>query len=203
MRENLPRFVIITFLAMLLSACGGGGGGGLASGGTETTEETVPTLTLSILDESGVATSEVNGNTPVTVRAVLVDGNGDAVVGQVIIFTTAVGTLSPATGNALTGAGGIAEITLSAGTVADAGVVSASASIDENTITSNQVGIESDGGETDTGSLTLVVTFALTTPDDSITVSRDNAGTGTVTVTDGDGDPVDQAIVQFATTAGE
>ena len=196
----LPRFVAITFLTLLLTACGGGGGGGI--GGGDDDAAATPVLTISILDSGGVPTNDVMGNTPVTIRAVLEDGTGSSIGGQVISFSSEVGQLNPVSGTVLTGTDGVAEISLGAGTEAKAGTASASTTIDGVTILSNSVGIQSDGLEVDVSSSTLTVSFSLSTPDNSITVTRDNIGTGTITVTDANGDPVSQAIVQFSTSAG-
>ena len=210
MREYLPRFFVLCLMTLFITACGGGGGGsdgGIIVGGTDGatgggTPTGTPTLTLEILDSAGNPTNNVSGNTPVTLRATLVDGNGDAVVGQVVSFDSDVGQLSPATGNVLTVAGGVATISLGAGTVADAGQASASATVDGVAVTSNTVGIQSDGGGTGVGSTALIVSFVFSTPDGSINVTRSNPGTGTVTVTDSTGAPVSNAIVNFSTNAG-
>tara|TARA_R110002072_G_scaffold104099_1_gene228406 strand:+ start:21338 stop:25594 length:4257 start_codon:yes stop_codon:yes gene_type:complete len=213
MRRHLPRYLVLSILSILLTACGGGGGGGggddsapTVGGGTTTggggATTTTPTLTISILDNTGAATSNVSGNTPVTIRAVLLDGSGDAIGNTAVNFSSGVGQLTPATGNVLTGTDGVATISLGAGTVADAGTASATASVDGVLITSNSVGIQSDGGGTGVGSATLTVGFTFSTPDSTVNVSRSNPGTGTVTVTDSSGNGVQGAIVNFTTTAG-
>ena len=198
MRRYVPRFFSVAILTLLMTACGGGGGGGLITGTTGTTT-TAPTLALSIIDGAGNPTSNVSGNVAVTLRAVLEDASGSAIVGQVVSFSTDVGVLTPATGNVLTAAGGIADISLGAGTVADAGEASAVATIDGVTITSNVVGIQSDGLGTSSGSPTLNVSVVNLT---TISISRALEGTGTVTVTDSNGDPISGAIVQFSTNVG-
>ena len=211
MRRRLPRLLVLSILSLCLVACGGGGGGasdvvlgGGAVPGTDGGATAGPAvLEISILDSAGVATNNVSGNTPVTIRAVLVDGAGDAVANTVVSFASTVGTLTPATGNVLTGSDGIATISLGAGTIADAGEASATAAVDGVQVTSNSVGIQSDGAGTGVGSATLTVGFVFTTPDGSVNVSRSNPATGTVTVTDSAGAGVSGAIVTFTTTAGQ
>ncbi|MFT4799059.1 MAG: hypothetical protein ACI9W1_002497 [Candidatus Azotimanducaceae bacterium] len=215
MRGHLSRFLVLPILSLFLVACGGGGGGGGGTelGGGTTTGNSgggttgTPTLTISILDSAGVATSNVSGNTPVTIRAVLLDGADDAVANTVVNFTSTVGTLTPATGNVLTGLDGVATISLGAGTIPDAGQASATATVrvdgTDVVVTSDSVGIQSDGLGTGVGSATLTVGFVFTTPDGSVNVSRGNPGTGTVTVTDVSGSGVGGAIVNFSTTAGQ
>ena len=203
-------------LTLLLTACGGGGGGGDTPVlGNATSEQTVsdtpdddtatpstPSLSLTIVDSTGADTNSVSGNSAVTLTATLLDAAGDAMVGHVVSFSSAVGELTPSSGNVLTETAGIAQISLGAGTTEDAGEAQASAVVDGVTIQSNSVGIESDGLGTGVSSSFLTIDFRLSTPDNSITVSRDNPGTATVTVTDPDGNGVDQAIVSFTTNAG-
>ncbi|MFT7243002.1 MAG: hypothetical protein ACI82A_000344 [Candidatus Azotimanducaceae bacterium] len=207
MRRHLPRLFVLSILSLFLVACGGGGGGSSSSDGAPAlgggATAGLATLTVSILDSTGAATSNVSGNTAVTIRAVLLDGAGDAVANTAVNFVSGVGTLTPATGNVLTGSDGVATISLGAGTIADAATASATATVDGVQVTSNSVGIESDGTGTGVGSATLTVGFVFTTPDGSVNVSRSNPGTGTVTVTDSTGAGVAGAIVNFTTTAGQ
>lgn len=216
MRGHLPRFLVLSFLTLFLTACGGGGGGsssptlgggvagGGGGGGNDGGNTGTPTLTLEILDGSGAAVNTVSGNTAVTVRATLLDGAGDPIANTPVNFNSAVGILTPGTGNALTDATGVATVSLSAGTVADSGLVTATATVDGVQISpTNDIGITSDGGATGAGSATVQVTFTLTTPDGSSTISRSNPGTVTATVTDGAGASVSDAIVVLSTTAGE
>jgi protocatechuate 3,4-dioxygenase beta subunit len=211
MHRHLPRYLVLSILSILLTACGGGGGGGdgapVIGGGTGTggggATAGTPTLTVSILDGAGVATSNVTGNTPVTIRAVLLDGAGDPVANTVVNFSSTVGQLTPATGNVLTGSDGVATISLGAGTIQDAGTASASAVVDGVTIqATDPQGIQSDGASTGVGSVALTVGFVFTTPDSSVNVTRSNPATATVTVTDTGGSGVQGAIVNFSTTAG-
>lgn len=214
MRRHLPRYLVLSILSILLTACGGGGGGGgddaapalgagTTTGGGGTATAGTPTLTISILNGAGVATSNVSGNTPVTIRAVLLDASGDPIANTVVNFTSTVGQLTPATGNVLTGSDGVATISLGAGTTQDAGTASASATVDGITFQATEPkGIASDGAGTGVGSATLTVGFTLSTPDSTRNISRSNSGTATVTVTDTNGNGIQGATVTFSTNAG-
>ncbi|MFT7686245.1 MAG: hypothetical protein ACI9FB_001590 [Candidatus Azotimanducaceae bacterium] len=205
MSGSLLKSAFITLLTLTLAACGGGGGGGGddgALGGGGGAAPTAPTLTLTILDANGNETNLVNGDVPVTARAVLQDGTGSAVASTVVTFITAVGALTPTSGNVLTDANGIAEIVLGAGTTADAGQITATATVAGVVVTSPAVGITSDGQGVGEGTENLVLNFELITPNNSVTISRDNIGTGSITVLDGNGNPVNQALVQFRASLG-
>lgn len=214
MRGYLPRFLVLSFLTVSLTACGGGGGGssdsaptlgggvGTGGGGTGGGAAGAPALTLEIVDGSGAATNAVSGNIAVTLRATLVDAAGDAITGTPVSFSSTVGVLIPATGNDLTDATGIASVSLGAGTTADAGTAQATATVDGVQITSNSIGIQSDGSATGAGSATVQVSFSLTTTDGSTTIGRSNPGTVTATVTDGTGAAVSNAVVALNATAG-
>ncbi|MBL4680527.1 MAG: hypothetical protein JKY88_07370 [Pseudomonadales bacterium] len=204
MSGYLSKSAIIALMTLILTACGGGGGGGDGDGGLTGggTSAGTPRLTLTIVDENGNPTSTVNGNVPVTIRAELKDSNGSAIQGAVVTFSTVVGALTPASGNVLTGANGIAEISLGAGTIADAGQITASVTVNGVAVTSPEVGIESDGQGVGAGSVSLTLDFVLTTPNDTVTITRDNIGTATVTVLDGSGSPINQALVQFSASLG-
>jgi hypothetical protein len=208
MSGSLSKSAIYIFMTFILTACGGGGGGG-GDGGTATlgggaggATAATPTLTLTILDGNGNVTANVNGDVPVTARAVLQDGTGSAITGAVVTFATGVGVLSPASGNVITDANGVAEIILGSGTIADAGQVTASASVDGVAVISPGVGITSDGLGVGEGTANLILDFVLTTPDNSVTVTKDNIATATITILDGNGNPVNQALVQFSASLG-
>ncbi|WOH37842.1 Ig-like domain-containing protein [Thalassotalea fonticola] len=82
---------------------------------------TVNTLTLTIDNTS------IDKNTPATLTATLLNGS-DPVAGDVVTFTTSLGLFAPASGTALTDVNGVATITLTAGDVEGAGLVTARSS---------------------------------------------------------------------------
>jgi hypothetical protein len=99
-------------LAALMTACGGGGGSaGVTAGGSTPTTAT-PTMALSLVDASGAPTTTVGNSASVFARALVQDGKGNPVAGQVVTFTgnSALIRFLPTTGSALTGANGIALI---------------------------------------------------------------------------------------------
>ncbi|HIL97099.1 MAG TPA: hypothetical protein EYG51_14445, partial [Pseudomonadales bacterium] len=188
MRGYLPKIGIITVITLFLTACGGGGSGGFSTGSSTGEPAAAPSMTLSILDSNGAATTQVNGDIPITIRAVLVDDSGDAVVDAVVKFTSTIGQLTPATGNVLTLAGGIAEIQLGAGTVPDAGTITATATVNAVNVTASTT-VQSDGlstaGDDEDTVIVLELTFTDSTPGNSsnIITNVDNATVG-ILVTD-------------------
>tara|TARA_R110002167_G_scaffold192162_2_gene394608 strand:+ start:843 stop:3182 length:2340 start_codon:yes stop_codon:yes gene_type:complete len=112
------------FLALLsLFSCGGGGS--LSRDDTTTTGGSTPidttVLTLSMSDIN------VTEQTPATVT-VVVQTDGQVVSGEVVTFTTSLGSFLPEAGTALTGDDGVASIVLNGGDVSGAGTVTASVS---------------------------------------------------------------------------
>jgi hypothetical protein len=100
----------------------------LSSGETQTTTfysagsaETGTTLTLSMSDVN------VTEQTPATIT-VVVHNDGQVVSGEVVTFTTSLGSFLPEAGTALTGDDGVASIVLNGGDVSGAGTVTASVS---------------------------------------------------------------------------
>lgn len=213
MRRQFLQSSFGLLLTLFLTACGGGGGGGDGSligpgtaPGTGTTDEVVtPTLTLTVLDANGDATSQVSGNTPVTVRAQLLDSDGVPVEGEIINFTSNVGQLTPASGSILTNAEGIAEIELSAGDEETAGSVSASGSVSGVSV-SDSANIQSDGLQT-TENPELPPTLELTVLDTDGNVTNQVLGNTPVNVrvllTTSDGEPIVGELVTFSTEVGQ
>lgn len=97
-------------LSAVLAACGGGGGSsgatGSSGGGSGGGAAGVPTVTVSL------SSTTVTSAAPVTVTALLKDGTGSPVSGQVVNFSApgALGTFSPS--SALTDAAGTATVKL-------------------------------------------------------------------------------------------
>ncbi len=119
-----------SLLIATLAACGGGGGsagtpiqgGGGATGGGK--------LSLSLVDATGAASNIVSG-TGLTAKAAATDANGSPVKNVVVTFTvdSAIATLSPVSGTALTDSNGIAQISLKPGVGTGAGTLTASATV--------------------------------------------------------------------------
>lgn len=116
--ELLRRFSFTLLLMALttLVACGGGDGG-LSNGGSTTggsTEETTVTLAISNVN--------VTEQSPATITATVLE-DGSPVQGDVVTFSTTLGSFTPASGTALTDSDGVASIVLNSGTISGAGVV--------------------------------------------------------------------------------
>ncbi|HUR88428.1 MAG TPA: Ig-like domain-containing protein [Ramlibacter sp.] len=128
-------------LVATLAACGGGGGsagtttggnnGGGGTGGTTTVA--TPTLVLDIVDSTGATTSTVSSTSNIFAKATATDGNGGALSGEVITFSTdnSLARFIPASGTALTGSNGVAmvQITPASTTSAGAGTLQATATL--------------------------------------------------------------------------
>lgn len=123
--ELLRRFsfTVLLMSLMTLVACGSGDGDLTGSGGGGTDPET--TLSISISD------SNVTEQNPATI-SVKVLTDGQAVIGDVVTFTTSLGSFLPETGTALTGSDGIATIVLNGGNISGAGIVTADLSSGES-----------------------------------------------------------------------
>jgi hypothetical protein len=129
----------LSFLILIiaLSGCGGSGGEGLSNTTTTTDSEDVYTVTLSISDVN------VTPQIPATVFA-LVELNGAPLPGELVTFSTTLGSFSPEVGTSLTNIDGIATMVLNAGEIAGAGQVTGSISNGDEGI----VGFTTQGAST-------------------------------------------------------
>ena len=120
------KYLAAGVLAVVLAACGGGGGSaGTTSGAsttgtgstatTTTTVNSVPTISLSIVDASDVAvTSNAIGSGALFfVKSIVLDASGAAVTNKLVSFTTDSTIATLAQNSALTGIGGIAKVQIS------------------------------------------------------------------------------------------
>jgi len=121
----LVKALLVLTLSTLISACSGGGGG---SGQGNGVINLSPTVTATVTVQIGTASLPLNApSTPVT--ATVLDASGNPIAGLQVTFSTTLGSLSPASGIAITDASGLATVQLSAGDTAGAGLVSATASV--------------------------------------------------------------------------
>lgn len=161
--------LLSTMALLALAACGGGGGGsgntafgGGSGGGTGTGGTTLaPTVTLSLtlLDQAGAATSNILAGQPVRAQAVL-RRNGDAVANEIVQFQADVGNslvrIDPTAGTQLTDANGVAVVTVSSlGTASGAGRISANATVSSVAATSGANFFASGSTTTQPPTLTL------------------------------------------------
>ncbi|WP_231620112.1 beta strand repeat-containing protein [Pseudoalteromonas sp. NGC95] len=135
----LMRLLGISLLSFLLTACGGGGSlekDGSISDGDSTTEPATYSVSLKGYSQTDATESNaVAADSPLNLRAILTDNDGDFVGSRRITFslTDTVGALSQT--SALTNADGEAEVELMAGTVEGAGEVTATYTVDGTTYT--------------------------------------------------------------------
>jgi hypothetical protein len=138
----------------------------------------------------------VSNLTPAVITVHFEQANGTDLSNEVITFTSTLGLLDPETGTVLTNSTGDANITLSAGTVRGAGVLTAVSSLG-SVVTQ---GFSTLGDEViivPTKTVALSVTIA----NGALEVSNLNIGTLTATVIEND-DAVVGEVVSFTTTLG-
>ena len=136
----------------------------------------------------------VDAANPRTLTATVTD-SGSAVQGEVVNFTTTLGALDPVSGSALTNASGQATITLTAGSVAGAGLVTATTSTGE----SDTVGFNTAGDLVSGISIALDLTDSGGTPLNPRQINRTTPGVIQATVS-GITEPV---LVTFSSDIGD
>ena len=190
--RTLSSLFALVMLA-LLSACGGGGSG--SSSATTPVTVASPTLLLS------GSTATVSGTSTSTLSATLKDGAGNAVVGAVVTFKTAgtnFGVFVPVGGTALTGANGVATITLNAGTQSGADSVTATATVNGVAVTSNAFGFTASG----TTNTSVVASVSLSASQTSVASDNSNTTTLTAIVVDASNAAVANVPVSFSADTG-
>ncbi len=119
---EMLRHLSFILLLMALTSCGGGSldgssGDGSGDGGSgDGNDETVITVALAISD------TNVTELLPATLTVTVLN-DGQAVSGEVVTFTSTLGSFFPEVGTALTASDGSASIILRSGDIAGAGVV--------------------------------------------------------------------------------
>ena len=107
---------LLLVLLMTLTGCGDGDGdltGGGNDGNTPSGSDSTLTISLS--------NSNISGAEPIVVSVSL--SGGDSVANRLVSFSSTLGAFSPVSATALTNENGLAEITLTAGSVRGAGEV--------------------------------------------------------------------------------
>ncbi|WP_439106979.1 hypothetical protein [Congregibacter sp.] len=133
----------------VLSACGGGGGsdgGGGFLPGDNGDEPISYTITLSTVDAAGNAATVLNETFPLTLRVEVKEDTFDApaVSGLVVLAAAEFAVISPANGQALTDANGIAELEIRAGTTLGADTITVTAESPAGEVTAT-IGVEVSG----------------------------------------------------------
>lgn len=128
---TLSIYVLIFTLMFQLFGCSGGGGGGIdlnTGGGTVTPSATASSIT--------VAKPVLQFGDATLVTASITAATGKPAAGIAVVFSTTLGTLTPANGIAITDANGVATVQLIAGANAGQGQITASATIDNKQLSS-------------------------------------------------------------------
>lgn len=191
----------ITLLAcsMLLAACGGGGGNpGAVSGGNNVTKE--PTVSVALFNAAGAASSALSTGADLTGKATVLDAAGKPLANAIVAFTTntALASITPTIGTALTDASGVASVLLRAASasVSGAGTLSASVVVAGATLT---------GGANYSVAAATPVALSLSFVNASGAVSNSVSSAAPLTiraiVSDRAGVPIKDALVSFATDA--
>ncbi len=138
-----------------------------------------------------ISNQNVSASSPASIMVNVTDEDGN-VAGEVVNFSTTLGVLDPASGSRLTDAFGNATITLNAGTIEGAGIVTAALSSGE---------FDSVGFSTLGDALPVVGNKVTLTLSNTLLDSTNNS-TLIATVVDSDNNPVVGEIVNFAATLG-
>ncbi len=191
--KNLSLLLVMSLL--FLTACGGAPGtsdtdtdddtGG--TGGTGGTTQLVSEITLTL----GASSVAANGTDSLAIRATVNDQDGAAISGTSVSFSSSLGSLSSAT--ASTDANGIAQVTLTAGTVAGTANITISAS-----------GFNANGTVdfSSTSTDLVVAGVSLILGASSVVANGTDSIAVRATVTDQDGDPLSGASVSFSASSG-
>lgn len=214
------RFIQFSILSVILTLTLTGcwlDGSGATTSATLSPSGTAPTISLSIVDASGVPVTSISNSTTYSVKATLRDTNGVAIQNSVVTFTTPtnLATMTPTNGTALTDVSGVASILLSPASITASGatIISASAQV---LIAAGTTGTGSAVANTQTVVVTgtmgysIVPPSGVTTPALSLSIvnaagtavtSISNASTFTAkaTVNDATGAPVPNTVVTFTT----
>jgi len=174
---------------MTLVACGDGDGD-LTGGGDGGDGGTGDSLTIVLV----LSSQNVTGKEPITVTATL--SGSSTISGQLVTFSSTLGAFSPASGTALTNDSGVADITLTAGDVRGAGIITASLTTGEQatigfTTQGDDIGVVGDIN------ISLALVDSDGNPTETITTSKSGK---VIAQINGISSPV---IVTFTTTVGD
>lgn len=179
---KLFKALMASFLIATLAACGGGGGsagtpvqgGGTGTGGTGTTANGQINVTL--VDSTGAANNVLSSSSGLTAKATVVDAIGAAAKNVVVTFTvdSAIATLSPVSGTALTDSNGVAQITLKPGTGVGAGTLTASAVV----VGSNVINGKIAYSVASIAAIPSAINFTSAVPADKSIVIKGSGGNG-------------------------
>ncbi|PKG86422.1 hypothetical protein CXF85_01585 [Colwellia sp. 75C3] len=138
--------------------------------------------------------TSISNATPAIVTIHFEESDGTDLNNKVISFTSTLGVFDPATGTALTNSTGDARITLSAGTVEGAGILTASSN-DGDVVTQ---GFFSEGDGSELGGDTLTITSFT----NSTSISNANPATISIHFEQADGTDLSNEVITFTSTLG-
>lgn len=144
MKMQSLRLIFTLWTLLLLVACGGGGSVSRDDDTGTVTPDPTYSISVALTNSAGEASTQLTGDTPLTVRATVTDSSGNPAVNQVVSFSFSVENLarfSNDTGTALTNSDGVATITLIVGELSGSGMVTATL----DSTTSAQTGFTSSG----------------------------------------------------------
>ncbi|WP_297897018.1 invasin [Shewanella sp.] len=161
-------------------------------------------IALTITDSQGQELRNISHSIPGSVIATL-QKDGVPTSYQTISFNlTGQGTLNPSSGTALTDLNGHASVTLVTGTNAGAGTVTASFSLENETITDSfnfEVAGDAPGGNGEANSLSIQLSNSQTGMP-TTNISATQPGKVTVALVDKDSTPLVGKVVSFSSTLG-
>ncbi|HCE50458.1 MAG TPA: invasin, partial [Shewanella baltica] len=161
-------------------------------------------IALTIFDSQGQELRNISHVVPGTVIATLLKDGAPTSYQTVVFNLTGQGTLNPSSGTALTDLNGHASVTLITGTNAGAGSVTASFSLDNETITDSfnfEVAGDAPGGNGEANSLSIQLTNSQTgLPTTNVSAAQPSKVT--VTLVDKDATPLVGKVVSFSSSLG-
>ncbi|MGX9700158.1 Ig-like domain-containing protein [Janthinobacterium lividum] len=198
--SRVSNWLVLLALGTLLAACGGGGGDPTIDGGSSggTTGGVPATVSVSLLNANGQASSTVSVNAPLTARAQVLDKNGAGVANALVTFAvdSSLAVLAPAT--ALTDAKGIASVTMRPATSAASGAGKVTASVTTAAVTvSGEANYQISSSVASKASIGVALLTASGSASNALSSSAPL--TAVAIVKDQDGKPLPDALVVFAT----
>ncbi len=194
--QRLRGGITVLACSMLLAACGGGGNPGAVSGGSNATK--TPTVSVAMFNAAGAASSALSTGADLTGKATVLDAAGKPLANAVVAFSTntALASITPTIGTALTDASGVASVVVHAASasVSGAGTLTASVVVAGATLT---------GSANYSVAAATPVAMSLTFVNASGAVSNSVSSASPLTiraiVSDRAGVPIKDALVSFAT----
>ncbi|QYJ76662.1 S-layer family protein [Shewanella sp. FJAT-52076] len=161
-------------------------------------------ISLTVVDQSGAELRNVTQAEPGTVVATLTKDGIPANFERIAFVVDGKGTINPTSGSALTNANGEASVTLLTGSDAGAGTVTASFTLDGDSIDDSfnyQVAGDAPGGNGEANNLSIQLTSAVSGNQTS-SINAAEPGIVTVFLTDKDNAPLAGKVVSFSSTLG-